>query len=251
MRRLRTLALAIALIGTLAAPAWAANILIYDQNTSQQNGMTALSQLGLSYTRGTQGDFNTLLTSGSWDLVILDLPSTMPNGEFGALVDYINGGGKALMSFWSLDSKPALASAFEVAVSGSFGSPQNVNAWNLAHPIFNGPYAVTDLVSWDDRWADDGDRLSWFGSGQALAGFGAPAADQGAIVLGNGGRTLYNGFLWDEFGTTGRANGVNLIANQIDFLLDQGGPEPIPEPTSLLLLGTGLLGLRSAVRRRR
>jgi hypothetical protein len=103
------------------------------------------------------------------------------------------------------------------------------------------------LTSWSDIWADDGDKLDPIGGALALAGFtAAPGAGEAAIILGNSGRTLYNGFLWDEIADA--VNGTSLIANQIDYLLNP--PGGIPEPSTYMMLGSGLLIVAAAARRR-
>lgn len=220
-----------ALVTALPGRAEAASILLYDHNTDKQNAQGALNNLGLSYTIAGAGNFNTLLTGNTWDLVILDLPSNLPTGGFATLVAYIGGGGSAIMSFWSLPSEAALAAAFEVSAASSFFEPQDVYAWDAAHPIFAG---VGALNSWTDTWGDDGDRFDSDGA-TLLGGFSpAAAAGMGGIALGNGGRTIYNGFLFDEIdGPDGRL----LIENQIEFVL---AANVVPEPATLLLLASGV-----------
>ena len=76
-------------------------------------------------------------------------------------------------------------------------------------------------------------------NGSAAAVFPNLAA---AIVSGNGGRTLFNGFLSDTF--SDGAEGTQLYINEIGAVLGT----PVPEPASLLLFGLGTL---AAVRARR
>jgi len=140
------------------------------------------------------------------------------------------------MSFWTLQTEPSLAAAFDVSVNYSFKSPKNVYRWDVGHPIFNTPNPVADLTSWDNlSWSDDGDALALvpLSDAQALAGFTtSPISGEAAIVLGNNGRTLYNGFLFDQLNPP---TSVHLIANEILYV--------IPEPGTVLLLGLGGLVL--------
>jgi len=221
----------------LSAPVLATEILLYDHNTDNHNAQAALDNLGLTYTVANAINFNTLLTGSSWDLVVMDVPGTMPNEGFDPLVDYVEGGGSAIMSFWWLQNQPELEGAFEAESVSSFGTPQDVYSWDLGHPIWDG---VGTLTAWTNSWDDDGDELVLPVSGVALGGFapGAGTADMAAIIYS--GNTIYNGFLFDEMTD---ANGVQLIENEVSLLLD------VPEPGTVLLLGLGLVGV--AVRRMR
>jgi hypothetical protein len=192
-------------------------------------------------------NFNTLLTGSSWDLVIMDMPSNVPLDGFADLIAYIGSGGAAILSYWDLDGNAiaggaALAAAFEVTVASSFDTPLDVFAWDSTHAIFNSPNSVSTLTSWTNQWGDDGDRFSLTGAALLVGGFtAAPAAGQGAIGIGNGGRTIVNGFLFDEINDL---NGIRLIENEISFLVAQ----EVPEPATLMLLGAGMSAI--AVRRR-
>ncbi|MDO8585540.1 MAG: PEP-CTERM sorting domain-containing protein [Armatimonadota bacterium] len=250
--RLCRLVMVFAVICLLVSPSFtqaAPSVLVYDDNTAHQRAQNAITSLGIAYTRATGSTFSGLLTSQSWDLVVVDCPSNTP-GDWLPLINYVQGGGRALMSFWDLDNdtgygNPALPGAFDVSVSASFGTPQTVYLWSSSHPVFQAPNAIGNLTSWTDEWADDGDRLALvpLRGASALAGYTATATEgQAAIVLGNSGRTIYNGFLWDELNDPA---GRSLIANEAAFLLGS-----VPEPSSILSLLCGLGGLGSLMWRR-
>ncbi|MCC7010020.1 MAG: PEP-CTERM sorting domain-containing protein [Acidobacteria bacterium] len=66
-----------------------------------------------------------------------------------------------------------------------------------------------------------------------------------AIVFGNDGRTIVNGFLNDTF--VSETQGKQLYINEINTLL----ATPVPEPASMLLVGSGLAAAAARLRRRR
>lgn len=205
-----------------------------------------MDSLSLGYTTASSSTFNPLLTGQTWDLIVVDCPNAVPGSpQWTPLINYVNGGGRAIMSFWDLDNDsgygdPALPGAFGVSVTSSFSTPQNVYRWQPGHAVFNTPNLVGDLTSWtDDYWIDNGDTLALAAGPGAVgvAGFTTTSqAGQAAIVIGNSGRTIYNGFLFDD-----ASQCVPLIANEIMYV--------VPEPVSLSLLAVG--GLLLARRRSR
>jgi hypothetical protein len=73
------------------------------------------------------------------------------------------------------------------------------------------------------------------------------ANSTGAIVVGNGGRTIWNGFANDLF--TNGSDGVQLYTNEINSVF----ATTVPEPSSLAIFGIGayVAGIGAARRRRR
>ncbi|MGD9495127.1 MAG: hypothetical protein AB7Y46_02335 [Armatimonadota bacterium] len=233
------------------------NVLLYDDSTALQVGRSALNQLGWSYTVGDHTTLNGLLTGGtSWELVLFDCPSWKPqtggSSDLGPLTNYVNGGGRAVVSFWDLDQYSGLATALGVGVYQDFFDPKNVYRWDATDPVFSG---VTDLTQWrSSAWVDNGDLLTASSGTVALGGFTATAEpNSAAIVRGNSGRTYVNGFLFDDAASSGAGfdNMVQLVANEC---LLASGREPSADDspelaTWVLLLSTGAIG--SALRRRR
>ncbi len=248
-RATRTVAVALRLVAALAfvlaaVGASAQNILVYDDTTDHHRAQNALASLGYTFSVGDAYSFDALLTGGTWDLVVVDCPST--DIYWDSLVSYIEGGGKAIMSYWALQTAPALATAFGVSPVTLFDLPQTVYVWDASSPVFTTPNTLGDLTSWSDSWADDGHELGLLAGSTALAGFtSSPTADKAAIVLANSGRTIYNGFLFDELNDPA---GTQLIANEANLLLNGSS---VPEPSALALLIGGAIGGSLFLRRRR
>jgi hypothetical protein len=199
---------------------------------------SALNQLGLTATETTHGNFTADLTSQSWDLVIVDVPgSTIAAFDQTALANYIAGGGRSILSYWNLDTAPTLQAAYDVTVNADIFTTMTVYRWDTSHPVFNSPNSVADLTNFTDMANDDGDRMSLSG-GTAIGGFTpSPTAGEAAIVIGNSGRTIANGFLfWNMKDGNGfiAPNNVNLVANEIGYLVG------IPEPSTLALMAAGV-----------
>ncbi|SMX43637.1 VPLPA-CTERM sorting domain-containing protein [Maliponia aquimaris] len=233
-----------------APTADAASILrFYDSYSSVGDGVVgaALSDLGETATGTSHSGLASAIVSQSWDLLIIDVPGLSISAANAAAIDnFVSGGGSAILSYWNLNSLPALAATFDVSVASSFNSVQSVFTWNA------GSAAAANLtagVDFTDRAGDNGDRLDAINGASAVAGFtAAPAAGQGAIVVGNGGRTIANGFLFWDMGTAPTAASVSLLKGQIDSLINSPSPVPLPASLPLLLGGIAAFGV---IRRKR
>jgi len=199
--------------GALKAGA-ALNILVYD-NGDPLNGLAATAAQNVSpfgTTVGTGANFNTLLTGGGWDVVAVDCPNTVPTGDWGPLISYVNSGGRVVLSFWNWDAEPALTSAFDASVSASF----SWNGQTLADQGTSGAFlgATMPNSDWADQWSDDGDEFTPLGGAIGLANIGSPSTP--VMVWGNGGRTIAAP-VFDEAGATwlGDGSGVRIWENLI------------------------------------
>ncbi len=226
MRRF-VLAVAMATVLAWAGQARAQSILLFDENASYHHAMTALDDLALTYTRATAADFVTLLAGGTWDLVIVDLPSTEPTGAWTTELDtYIHAGGSVIATGWNPTSLALLASPFEYVYVGVHEAVA-LYRWDTTHPVFTSPGSVPDITAGlTDLWGWNGPLMRATGTGIELAGTTATWSDGNAlIVLGNGGRTIMNGFLFDDYGTADNDGDtvndcVELVTNEILLLMD-------------------------------
>ena len=266
----QTIFLLIYLVAGLFSTLRAQEILLYDHEAVRMNTRTVLGDLGLSFSSSTIDSFNTQLSAQPWDLVIIDAPGEIPvdinsgavpeygSTEWDDLRTYISGGGKVIMSFWEASDSPTFGYT-EMTVPEDFGLIQtgsalynNVSDGHQAVHIWDSGHAFFDGITGPLTPADDfnpapvnfilGTKLNAT-TGIPVAGFNPDPAQtfQSAIIVGNGGNTVYNGFLFDELVSD---DGRRLIANEIQALL-------IPEPGALGLVLFGFALIAQRLRRKR
>lgn len=235
MKRALVLALSLAVLPAMAS---AQSILRFeDLNVGTSVTPGALTSLGLSWTDAAdEDDFTAQLSGGGWDLVIL---GEQNSGFYGgamqtALTAYIAGGGKVLATSWQ---ESPLAQDMGAGVVVDFnGNPIITDA----HAIFAGTGATIALSN--PGWGIFSQSYSAAAGSQCLGSLGAGCA----AILGHSEHTLLLGPLFDTYAD--QAQGELFAANGIEYLLGQ--QQVVPEPITMLLLGTGLAGI-GAVRRRR
>ncbi len=203
---------------------WATrDILLCQQDNYQYLAQQALDDLGLGYRTADSSDFNAWLTGKSWGLVVVDMPNYKPSGGYTDLANFLNAGGRAAVSTWRFTNEPVLCTAFGVTADETFLTPQPIYRWEPTHPVFTYPMDVPDLVTWNDTFIADADRVSWVsGSAIPAAGYtGSPTAGQVALLIADDIRIL-NAFLWAEANqdddTDGMDDCLELIINEIEFL---------------------------------
>ncbi len=195
-----------------------------------------LTSIGFTVTSNNSinpGDLATAIAAQPYDLVIARTHSTPTYNaaDITALTTYIANGGKVIFAYWQLSIEPALLTAFEIATAIDYTVPTQVNAWDVTHPIFTTPNAITNLVpNGNDPWNVDGARMEPSGTALALGGF-TPAATPGeaGIILGNGGNTFVNGFTSVHLDLT---TYINLIENEAEFLF--AAPQEIIQQDAVL-----------------
>ncbi|MEM0519648.1 HYR domain-containing protein, partial [Aequorivita flava] len=190
-----------------------------------------LTSIGFTVTEDNgAGNLDVLLPSQPWDLVILQIQaSNLSPNEVTALSNYLASGGKLIMSYWNLNNDPAVQSIVEVSNTISFNTPISVSVWDAAHPIFNNPNTVSGLATIGDYGGgDNGDRLEPAAGATALGGFvSSPTTNEAAIVLGNGGNSIFHGFAARDMDLNSY---LDLIENEVEFLVKPNTPPTISCP---------------------
>lgn len=147
----------------------------------------ALSALGYGITvASSQGDFDTQLAAGSFDLAVNMTQSSGYSGDITILYEYIAQGGRVVAADWTRNA--SLATALDASFTGN----TNQTVADFAAPLDRGVTDPMALVS--PGWGIFSTGLSPDTGGVSYCTFGN--ADS-CLVVGNSGRTALLGFLSD------------------------------------------------------
>jgi hypothetical protein len=199
-----------------------------DFNVGTDDMAGALATLGYTVT-ATDGDLSGFTLSDFDIVVYANQNAGVPGGDVATLEAFVSGGGKLIFTNWLTDNPGNLGGSFTgginetaLTVGGLFGA-------GIANPItlVNPGWGTFSRGLVETTASVEGT----FGNGEA------------AILLGNGGRTIWNGFLFDT------SVGEQLFINQLTYLAGATGVIPEPASWALMIGGFGLVGF--ALRRRR
>jgi hypothetical protein len=181
----------------------------------------ALASMGLLLsTTVVHGDaaMLTYLSSQGWHLVVTLIQNSPLDRSFAsALIDYVEGGGKAILADWrkvrSVAEADTFATAFQGSYTGNFNpgniafTPDSMLWYGLVSPIDIG---LPSGVSWGTY------AMGLNATGSAVESGIFPNGDA-AIVIGNNENTILNGFLQDVF--LDWDEGIYFAANELRYLL--------------------------------
>jgi hypothetical protein len=196
-------------------------VLLFNDYSVPSPFATAVTNLGLPFQyfdSGQEANFNTAVANANPATTLVIADTVNFAHSFPGLANFVAAGGHAILYYWDIEFLPGLAAAFGADIISSFDTPMPVYDWGNTS-LFSG--VSTPLSFGEIGLAIDGQQMQPQAGAAAAAGFTASAtADQAAIVLGNSGRTILNGFSFDEATVTDDA--VKLAMNEIQSVIGSG-----------------------------
>ncbi|MGO9115920.1 MAG: dockerin type I domain-containing protein [Thermoguttaceae bacterium] len=193
---------------------------------------TALTALGMKFVTYTDdSDFETALASANPSTTLAIVDNALYEDTFANVPAFINDGGAVVFESWYLEGLPSVASALGASVVSTYSTPLPVYDWG-GSSLFAG---LTSPINFQQYYYYyNGQFLQPAGNGVAVAGFqSTPAANQAALITGNSGRTILNGFLLDNVVSSKAA--VQLAENEIEAAISNlSSPVPITPTTATL-----------------
>ena len=212
----------------------------YSSNYYRTPVSNALNELGINFYLTFDDEYTNLsLNLYDWELLIIDNPWYTPAASVLTTVNnFVKGGDRLIMSTYQVDTFPThpLWARLGFAYDDEQPDSSSLYIWDTTHAIFNLPvdYGATKFDPFID-YNDEGDLLRVHPNATSLAGYTASETDNNTnLVLGNGGKTLFNGYLIDQF--TGDlddstyADNFELWVNEIAFMWAQITAEPPGTP---------------------
>ncbi len=246
MKRLTMLGLA-AILLLSATSALATNVLYYEDSVRGASVIPgALALAGATGTAATsESDFTTKLEAGGWDAVLYGIEGASYSDSAGlqtALSNYVTGGGALIASTWLTDSGPSgvgpdIFGIMDAHYTGGVDTSPLVNDGSFIFSGISGNVTIGNSAygTWDET----------FTPAAGGTGYAATGGGQFQFIVGNDGRTIMNGPFFTAFPDT--ATGSRLVANELEHVV---AASTVPEPGSMMLFGTGLVGLAGTIRRK-
>ncbi len=190
--------------------------------------VNALNELGLNFYLTWSSDYlESAIVSNPWSLVIVDEANFDASGAYDGIIEYIDTGGRIVMSSWGMNYYPdnPLWAQFGVAFSEQWDDDDPAYIWNTTHPIFNMPIDYGALIlQGSGLYTDDGDKIHVFDNATALAGYSTSESENNSgIVLRNDGQTLFNSYiisgLLDDFDDSTYIDAFELWLNEIGYMM--------------------------------
>jgi hypothetical protein len=240
--RLRTLLPTALLLS--AAPLQAQRVVYWTDDESGTNVIpSAIAQLQAlrpgvtAYAATSQDDFDAQLASGTTALAIFgEQGDYVYAGSQSALTAYLTGGGRVLGATWLEGGLASLLGASSVASS-------NGTSITGAGALFAGIAGAVGVAN--PGWTTFSQGYGTAAGSGCLATLSSGGC---AAVQGNGGDSLLLSPLFDSYASD--AEGGRFVANGANLLLG-GVTSTVPEPSTYVLMGTGLLTLGGVAARRK
>lgn len=208
--------------------------------SSFANGMAALGVAlpGATIVQAASAaDFFTQLGGGGFDLAVFgeqDLATTAPYlGNIGA---YLAGGGRWLGTTW-------LTTTYMPLMDAGFAGSNSTEITDNGSPFYGSIWGTSPIELFNPGWGIFSQDYSPTGGADCVGALGGGCA----AIYGNGGHSILLGPLSDTYLDSGE--GTDAVLNS-SLLLLNAPSSTVPEPTSMTLLASGLVGL-AALRRRR
>lgn len=234
------------LVGLLVKPAAAQIDIVYvnDLSVGTDRMAAALAGLGAGFTVTTavdMTDFATKIAGGTYELGILFQQNSSGadyDAAWAALATHVSGGGSAIGADWTKND------AHGAGLDTDFVAGSNQASFTITDAGLAAGVSDPTLLL-NPGWGTFSMNMLAIGGGVSAADF---PGTQDAIIIGNGGKSIMNGFLSDTF--VSGADGVQLYTNEIYKVTGQT-PGAVPEPGSMALLAGGALPFGLGLLRRR